>query len=292
MAGPFTVTTEVAGPFQVDCRSYDLTALATVLPESRDGPQQWFEDLKGEAGALVALVAVGLFTAFGGWLIRRKWPCATILLYTCWLAAVFAPVVLSLGWITGRPEGKLGDAAGLLTGLYLEAWPFWVVCGVLVLSQLLLLALPIRLVKERPIPRRSIWATALVAGTLFTLVVLGIVLSIGAVLWGDDSLQEGWLVVLLILSSWAGWAWVFRGFAHATDPRAHLRRLMKWLLAGSILELLVAVPSHIVVRQKDVCCAHRLTAIGMATGLVVILMSFGPGLYFLYTQRIRSKTNS
>ncbi len=292
MTGPFTVTTEVAGPFQVDCRSYDLTALATVLPEPPDGPQHWFEDLKGDAGALVMLVAVGLFTAFGGWLIRRKWPCATILLYTCWLAAVFTPVVLSLGWMSGRPEGDLGDAAGILTGLYLEAWPFWVFCGILVLSQFLLLALPIRIVKERPIPRRSIWATALVAGTLFTLVVLGMVLSAGAVLWGDESFESLKLAPLFVVCSWAGWAWVFRGFAHATDPRAYLRRLMKWLLAGSILELLVAVPSHIIVRQKDVCCAHGLTAIGMATGLVVILMSFGPGLYFLYTQRIRSKTNS
>ncbi len=290
VAGPFTVTSEVPGPFQVNCPSYDLAALATVVEDAEE-KKSWFENLDADPRALGALVGVCFGTGITAWLTRRKWPCATVLLYTGWLAAVFAPVVLSLGWMWGRPEGGLREAAGALSWLYLEGWPFWIFCGILVLSQILLLAVPIRIVKERPIPRRSIWATAIAAATLFALVVLGIVASAGAALWGDDILESFKFPVLFILFTWALWAWVFRGFAHATDPRAYLRRLMKWLLAGSVLELLVAVPSHIVVRQKEVCCAHGLTALGMATGLVVILMSFGPGLYFLYAERIRSKAN-
>jgi hypothetical protein len=290
VTGPFTVTSEVPGPFQVNCLSYDLATLATVVEDDEE-KKSWFENLEGDPRVLEALIGVCLGTGIMGWLARRKWPCATVLLYTCWLAAVLAPVLLSLAWMWGRPEGGLSEAVGALSGLYFEGWPFWIFCGVMVVSQILLLAMPIRIVKERPIPRRSIWATAIAAATLFTLVAVGIVLSAGAALWGDESLESLKLPILFILFSWAGWAWVFRGFAHATDPRAYLRRLMKWLLAGSILELLVAVPSHIVVRQKDVCCAHGLTAIGIATGLVVILMSFGPGLYFLYAERIRSKAN-
>lgn len=290
MAGPFTVTSEVAGPFQVDCQSYALAALATVV-EGKDEKGGWLRELNGDLRAWAALLAVGLATGILAWLARRKWPCATVLLYTCWVAAVFAPVLLSLGWMWGRPDGGFSDATNALSGLYLEGWPFWIFCGVMVLSQVLLLAVPIRITKERPIPRRSIWATAIAAATLFSLVVVGITISAGAALWGDDIEGVGvGLSCLFVLFSWVLWAWVFRGFAQATDPHAYVRRLMKWLLGGSILELLVAVPSHIVVRHKDVCCAHGLTAIGIATGLVVILMSFGPGIYFLYAQRIRSKS--
>jgi hypothetical protein len=234
---------------------------------------------------------VCLGTGGTAWLARRKWPWATVLLYTCWLAAVLAPVLLSLAWMWGKPRQGWDEATGALSALYLEGWPFWIFGGVMVISQGLLLAVPLRIVRERPIPRRSIWATALAAATLFALMALGVVASAGAALWGDDSLESVKLPGLFVLFSWAGWAWVFRGFAHATDPRTYVRRLMKWLLAGSILELLVAVPSHIVVRHKDVCCAHGLTALGIATGLVVMLMSFGPGLYFLYAERIRSKAN-
>lgn len=272
----------------MNCLSYDLATLATVV-EDEEEKKSWFENLEGDPRALEALIGVCLGTGIMGWLARRKWPCATVLLYTCWLAVVLAPVLLSLAWMWGRPEGGLREAVGALSGLYIEGWPFWIFCAVMLASQILLLAVPIRIVKERPIPRRSIWATAIAAATLFAMVAAGIVLSAGAALWGDESLENLKLPILFTLFSWAAWAWVFRSFAHATDPRAYLRRLMKWLLAGSILELLVAVPSHIVVRQKDVCCAHGLTAIGIATGLVVILMSFGPGLYFLYAERIRCK---
>jgi len=277
----------VAGPFKVDCRSYDLATLATVLPERQDGKQSWFENPEGEPIALVALLAVCFGTATAAWLARRKWPCATVLLYTGWLAAVLAPVVFSLGWMSGRPKGGLRDASDVLSGLYVGWWPFWVLCGAMVVSQILLLAVPIRIVKERPIPRRSIWATVIAAALLFTLVVAGVVASAGAAIWGDD-MFAGWnLALLFVLVIWALWAWVFRGFAQATDPRAAVRRVTTWLLRGSILELLVAVPSHILVRHKDLCCAPAVTAMGIATGLVVILISFGPGIYFLYADRIR-----
>ena len=291
MAGPFTATSEVPGPFKVNCQSYDPATLATVVPEPQDRKKGWFDDLEGDPGAWVALLAIALFTMTAGWLTRRKWPCGTVLLYTCWLAAVFAPLVFSVGWMWGRPDQGLSSATGILSGLYLETWLFWAFCSLMFLSQVLLLVLPIRIVKERPIPRRSIWATAIGAATLFSVIVVGLIGSAGAALWGDDTFEGLKLPALFILFNWALWAWVFRGFAHATDPRAYQHRLMKWLLAGSVVELLVAVPSHIIVRHKDVCCAHGLTAIGMATGLVVILMSFGPGLYFLYAQRIRSRSN-
>ncbi|MFC1792970.1 hypothetical protein ACFL3Q_05225 [Planctomycetota bacterium] len=290
VTGPFIVTSEVPGPFQVTCLSYDLAALATVVEDEEEN-KSWFENLEGNPLVLIALTGVCLGAGIMGWVARRKWPFATVLLYTFWLAAVLAPVLFSIAWMVGRPEGELREAVGVLSELYLRNWPFWIFCCLIVFSQILLLAVPIRIVKERPVHRRTIWATAIAAATLFAFVALGIVLSLGAALWGDESLESLKLPILFILFSWAVWAWVFRGFAHTTDPRAYVRRLMKWLLAGSILELLVAVPSHIVVRQKDVCCAHGLTAIGIATGLVVILMSFGPGLYFLYAERIRSKDN-
>ena len=60
-------------------------------------------------------------------------------------------------------------------------------------------------------------------------------------------------------------------------------------MRGSILELLIAVPSHIIVRHKDVCCAHAVTAAGIAAGLAVMFFSFGPGIYFLYVERIRKR---
>jgi len=126
---------------------------------------------------------------------------------------------------------------------------------------------------------------------LFAIVALGMVWSIVAAIWGDDSIEGKIpLIALIFLSvNWVVWSCVFRVFARNTNPGSYVHRLMKWLLRGTILELLIAVPSHVIVRHKDVCCAQGITAAGIATGLAVMLMSFGPGIYFLYAERIQSK---
>jgi hypothetical protein len=62
-------------------------------------------------------------------------------------------------------------------------------------------------------------------------------------------------------------------------------RQCRYLLRGSILELLVAVPTHIVARYRNYCCAGFLTFVGIAFGVSVMLFSFGPGVFFLFVQR-------
>ena len=69
-------------------------------------------------------------------------------------------------------------------------------------------------------------------------------------------------------------------------PLAAARTVARTLFAGSILELLVAVPSHVIVRGRDECCAGIYTTIGLVTGISVMLLSLGPGVYFLYIDRM------
>jgi hypothetical protein len=73
--------------------------------------------------------------------------------------------------------------------------------------------------------------------------------------------------------------------AASTDPASIASRLHRWLLAGSVLELLVAVPTHIAVRQRRECCAGIATGLGICAGVAVMLLSFGPSIGFLYYRR-------
>ena len=52
--------------------------------------------------------------------------------------------------------------------------------------------------------------------------------------------------------------------------------------------LLIAVPSHILVRQRNDCCAPFATFWAITVGFSVMLLSFGPGVFFLFAKRIRS----
>ena len=91
------------------------------------------------------------------------------------------------------------------------------------------------------------------------------------------------ILVALVVAVWVVWTLVF--YRTGRNAMGVVSRQCRYLLRGSILELLVAVPTHIVARHRDYCCAGAMTFIGMAFGVSVMLFSFGPGVFFLFIQR-------
>ena len=267
----------------METKSYDLKTLARTT--------SWKERVRllmiwAPIITILALM-VGL-----AWFARKRWPVITVLLYALWVTVVFTPIVFFIAACLGGADGPdPDDVWDFFLGLYGRFWPFWIFCAILILSEVFLLIIPVRITKQRPKPQRGLWLTAIAAGALFAIVALGMVWSVATAVWGDYSFDSIILLLVLIflLVNWIVWSCIFRAFARNSEPGSYIRKLMKWLLHGTILELLVAVPSHVIVRHKDVCCAHGITAAGIATGLTVMLMSFGPGIYFLYAERIRSK---
>jgi hypothetical protein len=254
----------------------------------------------------VTLAAVILIGALVVWAVRKapvKWPFVTIVLYGIIFVLVLIPAVFVIFLMAGRPHSTILEIkpdyvavfyGGLLMFSEPGVWIVWLIIIALLIVQALLLIIPVRVTHGRPKPRRGIWWTAAMAGLLYTVLLFFAALSILAALWGDD-LDSGipmvlfWVVVCILPVNWIVWAVVFGLFSKSIEPASFVRRLMQWLVRGSILELLIAVPSHIIVRHRDVCCAHGLTAAGITAGLAVMFFAFGPGLYFLYADRIRRR---
>jgi hypothetical protein len=102
--------------------------------------------------------------------------------------------------------------------------------------------------------------------------------------WNLAAVGHGAPVHTVILAVWAVWTLVF--YRTSRDAAADVVSLQcRYLLKGSILELLIAVPTHVIVRSRDYCCAGALTFPGIAFGVSVMLFSFGPGVLFLFAQR-------
>jgi Na+/melibiose symporter-like transporter len=220
-----------------------------------------------------------------------KWAFVTTLLYICLVVIVFMPLV---AWAAFYNEVDASDILGVYT-----AWQFWLLCGIITVIQALMLLFPVRTVAEAPKPQRLIWVPVVTAALLFSILVLGVLWSILAAIWGDDcgGAVYTWASLAFFAVSWLIWSILFYRFYRNTEPRALTQRLTTWLLRGSILELLIALPSHVIVRRRGDCSAPGITWLGIAAGLVIMALAFGPGLFFLFRKRFekmkpRSKRNN
>lgn len=208
-----------------------------------------------------------------------KWAFWIVMLYISLVVALFFPLLLSLAFL-----GDFGVSDML--NMY-SAWQFWIVFGICVLIQAALLLIPVKISNDSYQPKRHIWLPIVATALAFSIVIIGIIWSLLAAIWGDDGWGPvyAWAILIFFGLSWLIWAILFYRFYRDAEPGIVTRRLTAWLLRGSILELLVAVPSHIIVRRRGDCCAPGFTFFGIATGVVIMALAFGPGLYFLFCKR-------
>jgi hypothetical protein len=212
----------------------------------------------------------------------KNWGIAISALYAIVIAALALPLWL---YLTGADlDGE--TVAGLLSPEPIgEFLFFWITLGLLVVTQAALLFIAVDRTGNRLKPRRRL-GTAIVA-TSFTvaLLCLAIISNIAVILLGDEGFNWGWFWIALPAVLWIGWGIVF--FLYRERLSGSLTRTVGWLLNGSVLQLLIAVPAHIVARERDDCCAPIFSGFGIASGIALMLVAFGPSVLFLYQDRLR-----
>ena len=208
----------------------------------------------------------------------KRWAILTILLYIFCLSVLIVPLFVLLGY-------KGFTYSDTIPSFYIYFLPSFV------LVQVILLLVPIDNIRERPIKRRKIIVSAVVVAFLMMVLTSCFFSFIILMIWGEETAYDICTLPILIIPAtfWLIWGIVFFKSYSDQEPLSFTSQITKWLLRGSILELLVAVPSHILSRHKEECCAPPLSLFGIATGLSIGLMSFGPGVFLLFASRIRDK---
>lgn len=143
----------------------------------------------------------------------------------------------------------------------------------------------IRMLTEgRPL-KTSVFAAALMA-CLLTTGAVALILEIPdwwQPLQGDE---DDWLNPVIILSVmaiiWGVWTCIFWRYWKQGDRYTQLGKMIRGLIAGSMLEVMIAVPVHIwAARQRDCyCCRGTYTTLVLAG--TVLIWAFGPGIILLY----------
>ena len=253
----------------------------------------------------------------------KRWAFLTVLLYGVTLVLLAMPMMLvaSLEYSSQTQQWTLTKELHESLEVYRE-WMFWLWLVVMLAGQALLLLVPLDLARGRPVSRRKLRVPVMTAGFLLGLTGLTGLLSLLCLFFGDWGLAVIWwsaerseeivqaipalkqmflnagfqpddnffsvlTIIGLIVASWMVWGLIFYRATREDDAASLSARATRWLLRGSILNLLVAVPTHVVVRQRDDCCAPAASFAGIVTGISVMLLSFGPGALFLFAARRR-----
>ena len=221
----------------------------------------------------------------------RKWGILITTFYVLILLVLIIPVSF---FLMGDELSKWSGLTRAIEDAY-TSWLFWTPVGVVIASQALLLFLSVDTSQKRFKPRAHILISCLIAGALTGLLVLAAIGSLGVAIRGDKFLNfldrmsdiQGTLFIYSLWGLlWLLWAIFF--YFYLRNASAIVNRVVSWLLKGSVLELLIAVPCHVIVRRRHDCTAPGVTGYGIATGIAIMLLAFGPGILFLYKKRLDS----
>jgi hypothetical protein len=209
----------------------------------------------------------------------KRWAVLVVGVYSLILIALTSPMILAAFY----PAVKARDAIGVFS-----EWIYWVGLGVMVAGQAVMLLVPVDLAMQRPTGRRSVLWPILASGLMMGLLAAGATASFLEFIRQDKALEllgDGAPLLAVVVPVWAVWSLLFYRAGRGARAMDVITRQCRYLLRGSVLELLVAVPTHIVARARNYCCAGLLTFLGIAFGVSVMLFSFGPAVFFLFVQR-------
>jgi hypothetical protein len=220
----------------------------------------------------------------------KRWAWMVVILYGAIILILTLPVIMASFYTMEAPdEGPLVShfvalakwAAGILT-----LWQYWLFILVLLLSAFALLVVPVRIESKLRLSKKSIIFPVIAASLMMGALAAGLVLAIGETI-AKDALSDTvlWLALGELILVWILWGFIFFRWSKNLEPKSFIEKQCRYLYRGSILEFLVAVPTHVVARSRDYCCAGFATFGGIVFGIAIMLLSFGPGVFFLYSER-------
>ncbi len=140
----------------------------------------------------------------------------------------------------------------------------------------------------RPL-KTSIFAAGVIA-MLLTVGFVALLLELPNWWEGIMSAESYWGIIcvwITMLIIWGIWSWIFFVYWRQGDRYTQLGRMIRGLVAGSVLETIIAVPVHIwATRQRECyCCRGTYTTLILAA--TVLIWAFGPGIVLLYMREKR-----
>ena len=214
----------------------------------------------------------------------RKWGIVISVFY----AVIVLGLLVPAGMILAGDSNPLRQVFSRdMVAVYGE-WLVWVPIAAVLAGQAILLFLSVDSSFRKLKPRAHIAVSVAAGSLLFVFLSFAACYCVGSAIGGDKFGETYLATDAVVIGVWAA-LWVLWGlvfYLYFRNASQATERVVSWLLKGSVLELLIAVPCHVIVRRRGDCSAPIATSFGIVTGIAVMLLSFGPSVLLLYKKRL------
>jgi hypothetical protein len=171
-----------------------------------------------------------------------------------------------------------------LAAFSLDAVPFWLFLFVPTLAvHLLLLAGAPKL--EATGRKRNVWASVLAGSGVFAALTFGVMAALANLggVW-EAYADSGMRLLMFFFVLW--WLWSIPLVLIALSrPEGFGRQLYRYLVGGTVLELLITIPIDVYVRRRTQCYCAEGTFFALSIGMSAAAALTGPALVFLMVAR-------
>jgi len=138
----------------------------------------------------------------------------------------------------------------------------------------------------RPIRRPRLVLPVAVAAFMVSVLIGGMTIALSELFRTENSFDPAWALFWgFLVLNWVFWGVLLFAYTRKLGRFRAISRLAEIVFAGSLAELLAAVPSHIFVMRRGGCFVGIFTGIGIVAGVCVMIWSFGPGIFLLFLQQ-------
>ncbi len=186
---------------------------------------------------------------------------------------------------------------GLLGGLFAlgvsdgDPWPAIILLAVTLSSLALFILGAGHKDLCRPIRKPRLLMPVAAASFMLAGLVGGLTMALSELFRFRDDTTEGgwWLVWVTLLATWIFWGVLLTVYTRKMQRYRAIFHLARLMFAGGVAEMLAAVPAHLIVSRRPGCLVGLATAIGILSGLYVMIWSFGPAIFLLFLQEGRRR---
>ncbi len=213
--------------------------------------------------------------------MMKKWALPVVALYVGFFLLAVLPYILTEVYIAMAYKGQYYL-------FLLDIWDvrhqiqFWMLCVLLLVSQIFLLSCPHGTANRTTVARPAVRSLTIATVLLSFILLVGMLSWFIYAAWGSLFYYWTSCALALVAVNWIVWLWIFARLHAPGTGNSFVRWIENQLSQGNMLTFLVTELQTAFAGRREISRANGIAVIPVAAGAAVMVFVYGPGISYLF----------